>query len=234
MKKLFFISMLVLSTYIMMAQNCTTQAHAPNEQDSWLSCATNTSHWIMYDLGYVYGIGTSHFWNYNVTGETDKGFRNTQIEYSIDGSNWSSLPTFTLAQASGTRQYEGVMGPDFEGKAARYIRLSALDTWGDGQCAGLSEVRFDIVKKITTSMDIPRSLPVEMKVYPNPVGQRLQVDWSNDLVIKEMVIINMAGHEVSRFSNTRQQDVSHLPSGVYLLQVLGKDGEVWTKKFIKE
>lgn len=234
MKHIFFAILFSVFHFVSSAQNCNSQAHSTNERDSWLSCTTNGDHWIVYDLGYVYGIEGSRFWNYNVAGNTDRGFKNTKIEHSLDGSNWITLTTFLLPQASGRDTYEGVVGPDFAGVTARYIRISSVDTWGNGTCAGLSEVLFEVNSVVgleTVSEDASTS---DIRIYPNPVGQQLNLEWAAEIVVDEMSIIDVSGHEVYRFSGTNRQDVSHLPAGMYLLKVVGTDGNVWSRKFVKE
>ena len=87
---------------------CATDEHSTNSQDAWQSCqltenpnpSRGNSHWIQYDLGYVYDLGQSTFWNYNVGGETGKGFRNTAIDYSTDGINLTTAVSFELLKAN--------------------------------------------------------------------------------------------------------------------------------------
>ncbi len=144
------------------AQECNDDTHSINIQDSWLSCEIAASpnanrpdsHWIMYDFGYVYSIGTTQFWNYNVAGETGKGLKNIIIDYSLDGITWMEAATFQLGVASGLNTYIGEAGPDLNDIDARYILITIVDIWGNGSCAGLSEVRFDIGETTDTPQKI--------------------------------------------------------------------------------
>jgi len=139
------------SNYTLAQQDCYDNTHSVTVNDSWLSCNTSANpnlargntHWIMYDLGYIYNLTTTHFWNYNVAGQQGQGIKDCIIDYSTDGSNWVNATTFQLAQATGNSNYNGVSGPDLGGINARYILLTASSSWGSS-CAGLSEVRFDL------------------------------------------------------------------------------------------
>jgi len=92
----------------------------------------------------VYSLTTTHFWNYNVAGQTNAGMRMIIIDYSLDGLNWTQATIFTLAQASGNGNYTGIAGPDLTGITARYVLLTANSNWGNNGCTGLAEVRFDL------------------------------------------------------------------------------------------
>ncbi len=155
MKQYYTISLMLvlfLLNFEIEAQEC-NNTHSTTTEDSWLSCtltpnpnpARSSSHWVQYDLGYTYSIASTKFWNYNVAGATAQGFKNVAIDYSLDGITWMTLTTFLLSEADGLVDYLGEDGPDFGGISTRYVLISAIDTWGDGTCAGLSEVRFDLL-----------------------------------------------------------------------------------------
>jgi len=119
--------------------------------DSWLSCEVNTNpyvasrsgfHWIHYDLGQVYKIHSTHVWNYNVLGQTNRGFRNVAVDYSFDGDTWFTLGNYVFPYASGNPGYPGITGPNFNGESARYVMITSLDN--PSTCRGLSKVTFDV------------------------------------------------------------------------------------------
>jgi hypothetical protein len=128
--------------------NITTSTEA-----GWVSCAnTNPNpnaarasnpNWILYDFTDRYKFNASRIWNYNVTGETNKGFKNVAVDYSLDGTTWQPLGTSYLwQQAPGVADYSGFSGPNFNDIKARYILVSAIDNWG-ASCSGFSKITFD-------------------------------------------------------------------------------------------
>lgn len=129
-----------------------TGKHSTHPDDSWLSCnesesmnsERNTAHWIQYDLGSVMPIGESHIWNYNVTNQVEKGFKEVAIDLSVDSENWEQFGVFEWLPATGLSDYVGFDGPDFTGNSARYILLTAISNWEDGDCSGFSEIEFKV------------------------------------------------------------------------------------------
>lgn len=236
MKNILFCFFLVISFGIK-AQDCNLTNHSVNINDSWESCETasnpnpirNNSHWVKYDLGYVYSLGASHFWNYNVEGETDKGMKNISIDISLNGSDWTEVASFQLSEASGTTDYEGEEGPHFNELDARYILITAIDTWGDS-CAGLSEVKFDIEGTVSVS-DIEK-VNHSISLFPNPAMQSISIE--SDFDLREIIIINATGQELNRMPYTSWVDISYLPAGIYFLKSVSHSNETRTTKFIKQ
>lgn len=149
----------LLLPFSLYAQQCTIQDnHSNNTNDSWQSCQTTTnpnpnrpnSHWLLYDLGALYSLGATTFWNYNIAGETNKGMRSVVIDYSQDGMTWTEAASFQLGQATGNTTYTGEDGPHLGEIDAQYILITSLSTWGNG-CAGLGEVRFAIEGTVTNN-----------------------------------------------------------------------------------
>jgi hypothetical protein len=87
-------------------------------------------------------------WNSNnavepIIGLGGFGVKTATIEYSTDGTTWTALvdvPEF--AQATGTDDYSHNTTVDFNGVAARFVRIICTSSWGGGEQYGLSEVRF--------------------------------------------------------------------------------------------
>ena len=314
------------SSYTLNAQ-CNAPGHSTNEKDSWLSCQTSTnpntirgdSHWLQYDLGYVYELGATTFWNYNVANFTNKGFKQIAIDYSLDGVDWKDAGTFQLPEAEGDAGYEGTPGLDLTGITARYVLITALSNWNNGTCAGLSEVRFDVhkstsdcgdyiltekvegnpinagtyyadtpiqadgsvkagssvtiqsaesitleegfiaeagselvakiencnameeqnepiySKQTATPTDLTIRPQAAIKVFPNPTVNLLNIEFE-DLVITDLMIITVSGHEILRRTkgqNLHQIDVSQLPAGIYLVNLLTADQRLIARRFIK-
>jgi len=113
--------------------------------------------WIQYEFDTVYKLHQMWVWNSNNALEwlAGLGVKNAMIEYSTDGATWTALadvPEFT--QASSTSDYAHNTTVDFNGVAAKFVRMTFTSSWGGGGQYGLSEVRFF-------------SIPVQAR-YPNP------------------------------------------------------------------
>lgn len=121
-------------------------------ENTWQSCQTSQNpnasrgvgHWVQYDFGANYTLYDTHIWNTNESGKTNMGFKNVVIDYSVDGSNWTTLGNFQFQQGTGQAEYAGFSGFGFGGATARYVVLTALDNWGHGSCYGFAEVRFNL------------------------------------------------------------------------------------------
>jgi len=142
---------LLLVNVVSFAQ-CRDDTHSTNQADSWVSCESspnpNTfrgdSHWVLYDLGYMYQLGIATIWNYNVENETGKGFKDVLVDYSINGIDWITAGQFQLPQASGNNNYTGYRDFDFGDIGARYILLTAQNNWDGSGCAGISEFKVEV------------------------------------------------------------------------------------------
>lgn len=120
--------------------------HGTNLDMMWLSSMADTGEaWIAFSLDQVYKLQGVHVWNHNTQTESvlGYGFKETLIETSQDGVDWTELKTVELPQASGKADYTGVE-VSLDGIAAQHIRLTAKSNWSAIGLAqyGLSEVRF--------------------------------------------------------------------------------------------
>lgn len=125
----------------------------PLEEASWQSCSSSpnpntarstSTHWIKYSFTDVYKFKNSRVWNYNVQHDTDKGFRQVVVDYSMDGTNWTPLGgVYNWPIAPGVADYSGFTGPNFNDVKAKYILISTLNNHGDPSCTGFSKITFD-------------------------------------------------------------------------------------------
>ena len=119
---------------------------------SWVSCEKSenpnpdrkASHWIMYEFDQAESITTSFIWNANRIGESTMGVRNMYVDFSVDGTTWQTLGTFTVQRAAESSFYQGSPGPDFGGVFMKKILFTVQTTYGNPNCASLAEVQFDI------------------------------------------------------------------------------------------
>lgn len=152
--------------------------HSTSWTDGWVSCEETESpnvkrepgHWIMYDFGDQYSLHASTIWNFNVPDTTNRGIQDIVVDYSNDGINWTEITEFTVPEAPGSAFYQGDEGPDFEGVVARYVLISVLNNYGDGNCVGMSELRINAT--IATSTNVPDGdLDLVMEANPNPASE---------------------------------------------------------------
>jgi len=158
---------------------CIEDTHSANLADSWLSCQTSVnpnalrgnSHWVMYDLGYLYTLGASTIWNYNVANETGQGFKDIFIDYSINGADWIEVGDLQLPEASGYSNYIGFDDFNFGEIAARYILITTQNNWEGSNCAGISEFRVEV-----SSISLPIDL---LSFSADPKDDYIALNWES-------------------------------------------------------
>jgi hypothetical protein len=127
----------------------------------WLSSQDgNQPTWIEYELDKVYKLHQMWVWNSNDSLEPliGFGFKDVTIEYSLDGVDYMTLgTTHEFAQAPGAADYEHNTTVEFNGIAAKYVKLTANNNWGGIlNQFGLSEVRFFYIP-VNSSNPVPSS-----------------------------------------------------------------------------
>ncbi len=225
----------------LIGQTCSSTKHSTNKNDSWISCTVSdnpnilrgNSHWVMYDLGFIYNLGSTHFWNYNVINEVENGMKNIVIDYSIDGTEWFEAQNFTLPMATGSSDYMGSSGPNLGGIDARYVLLTCTETWG-GPCAGISEVRFDIESNSSIPADVFAD-DDEIVLYPNPTTGLFVI--RGQLTNYQISILNVQGVEVEELETEYNQtviDIHDLPNGLYFVSIRNTNTDkLCMKKILK-
>ncbi len=119
--------------------------HSVAAGDMWLATpAPGESVWIQYEFDRVYKLHELWVWNYNIQFEPvlGFGFKQVAVEYSADGSDWTSFGEVEFARAPATAAYAHNTAVDLAGIAARFVRLTPVSGWGMMGQYGLSEVRF--------------------------------------------------------------------------------------------
>ena len=103
-----------------------------------------------------------------------------------------------------------------------------------------SFVRSDISRMViedeVTGISIVKN-NIEIKLYPNPTSGQLIID-NGQLKIEKVEIYDIMGKALNNFqlSTLNSQlsiDVSHLPSGIYLMAIGTEQGTI-TKRFVKQ
>ena len=148
-----YISSIVLSIFFFTGLNaqCFPDRHNTTWFDAWVSCESTQnpnsirgkSHWILYDLGYIYKLTNMHIWNINDPDNLEDGLKNVVIDYSIDGNTWLEYGNAEFPKADGSSIYQGSDIIDFNGIKGRYLLITAKDNYG-GECYGFSELRIGV------------------------------------------------------------------------------------------
>jgi len=123
-------------------------AHSIAATDMWLGSADGANPIVLqYEFDRVYKLHQMLVWNYNVQFELMLGFgaKDVTVEYSADGEVWMLLGEVEFAQATARADYAVNTTVDFEGVAARYVRLTINSSHGVTGQAGLSEIRFTYI-----------------------------------------------------------------------------------------
>jgi len=73
----------------------------------------------------------------------------------------------------------------------------------------------------------------QIKIFPNPVNDQLNIELPNNLNLNSMELLNIQGKRVKTFENQSELDVSDVQKGVYILR-LETDQGTFNQKLIKE
>lgn len=77
--------------------------------------------------------------------------------------------------------------------------------------------------------------PPTISIYPNPATNYISID--NDQTVKSIKIFNLVGRKLKSFDNIQkneQYDISTLPNGMYLVQVIDQSNKVITTQRISK
>ncbi len=118
--------------------------HSIASADMWLVQPGQESVSIQYEFDQVYKLYEMLVWNYNSQFELVLGFgaKDVTVEYSENGTDWTTLGDVQFAQATARADYTANTTVPFDGVAAKYVRLNINSGWGPLGQVGLSEVRF--------------------------------------------------------------------------------------------
>jgi hypothetical protein len=81
--------------------------------------------------------------------------------------------------------------------------------------------------------DIPQSIAqnnIEFGIYPNPASDVINIKTNYE--ISYVSLVNAEGRE-ELFTADKTISVQHLLPGMYIIRVLGKSGEMYSKPFVK-
>ncbi len=79
----------------------------------------------------------------------------------------------------------------------------------------------------SAAIELPQ--PTKVTVYPNPATNYISIDNADN--VKQITIINLVGRKLKTFENVQKDeryDVSELPNGMYLVQIVDNSNKVIT------
>jgi hypothetical protein len=89
----------------------------------------------------------------------------------------------------------------------------------------------EVASTVVTSAE--RALENEIRIYPNPVEDRLVINWGHALIHEVSSYSSYGGRIPLKRSDDSAWDVSHLPPGLFIVQVKTNSG-VYHMKLIKK
>lgn len=213
---------------------CYPDRHNTSMNTSWLSCTKKVSpnpdrssgHWIRYDLGAQYTIGSLTLWNFNHPDHLNDGARTIALEYRNGGSEWLSAGTIDIRKGQGSSYYEGQY-VELDGEiTADELLMTLIDNYG-GDCSGFAEVRFDL-KGMTTSAEDVDNDHFDIKISPNPFSDFASIEvldleggYMDYQVINSLGQVMISDRTVVTSGQSRfVLNTAGFPSGNYFLKVI--------------
>lgn len=115
--------------------------HGTFSSEMWSSIGSIRAE-LVFDLGSTVDLTKVHIWNYNVSGDTDRGMRDVEVYVSSDANpataKYVGIGRFTLKEGGSAAQSFDIKGTD-----VRLVKLKNTSNWGNGYSIGLAEVRFE-------------------------------------------------------------------------------------------
>lgn len=227
---------------------CYPDRHSTTWFDNWVSCSTSqnpnnaydSSHWIMYNLGYKYILKDTQLWNLNEPNNLSNGINEFAVDYSLDGNEWIHLGNYTMGMAPGTSTYEGEKGPDFDGIKAQYVLITPLTNYG-GDCFGFSELKINITDPFD---DIDEEIGFNANVYPNPfiddINLRIKSLYENTPLTYSLYDIlgrEIVKQDLSLIENQENYEIKlngqNLATGIYIFKI-AQNGKQRSFKLLKQ
>ena len=79
------------------------------------------------------------------------------------------------------------------------------------------------------------SVPVKIAIYPNPATNYISIN--KDENVRDIAIFNLVGRKLKTFQNVEKDehyDVSDLPNGMYLVQIIDVNKKIVTTQRISK
>ena len=140
-------------------------------------------------------------------------------------------PNVTIPYGSGfqTLTFDIPVNPDLGGVIDRIgLRFQA---GGGSGLSGTFTIDEFVILDNTLSTD--SNVKSNFSVYPNPVKDVVKISGAN--AVSEVAVYDLTGKSVIPFTKIRDNelDISSLNTGMYMLKIAGTNGDIETKKLVK-
>lgn len=141
----------------------------------------------------------------------------------------SNLNEIAIIAADGTADEWIARTVTFTAPASEVLTFQLIQNWGSGY------VRIDNVSIVcndcTLSTDSEESF--EFAMYPNPVSERLYLKTQESLAT--LTVYDFLGKEILHIKEPQAHvNTSSLPAGIYVLNLVAKNGTTVSRKFVKQ
>jgi len=143
------------------------------------------------------------------------------VEYSKDGSTWTSIGTVAAAGNSSITKSYSLNHPN-PINGANYYRLKQVDIGGAFVYSTIRVVNFNSKTGI--------------RVMPNPVVDRLYITSDASLSFKSVSVYAADGKQLQQtgtFVSGNSIDMSRLPTGTYFIKITDANGNTETHSILK-
>ena len=147
-------------------------------------------------------------------------------EHGADGKSWSKLGTvIARGESVGLSAYR--FTDEAPMQRLNFYRLKMIDTDGTFSYSSIRSIAFE-------------QAPQQLSSYPNPAVNRITLTGADMSSAKQIQINDMKGNRVYNQQNSSSEklpgyiDVSFLPVGVYILRIVGNEGNLGTFRLLKQ
>ncbi|MEJ6736849.1 MAG: T9SS type A sorting domain-containing protein [Flavobacteriales bacterium] len=156
---------------------------------------------------------------------------NTKFVNSSNAVSHTAVGTTPLVTGVATWSMDWTAPTVGTGDVTFYAAFNATNNNGTTVGDNIYSKSFSVTEDLSTAL-VEESVKEIATIFPNPVKTAFQI--STTEVIDNVVVYNLAGKKMSNVNQTLNKfDVRSLASGIYFVQI-ESEGNVMTKKIIKE
>ncbi|WP_026705602.1 T9SS type A sorting domain-containing protein [Flavobacterium soli] len=142
-----------------------------------------------------------------------------------DGNNWSYVGQNgnDIAEASSNINTTSSLAKDSDSNVYIVYRGTVL---GENP----NQYKFNVKKFDPEALVIEKYSIEEIKIYPNPVSDKLLIEMEN---LVSLTLVDLSGKQFIQ-QDEKTLDVSNLASGVYIVNLVDSNGNKYSKKVVKK